>query len=362
MSVRAYLLVSLTACSPNVDVVDGGGNPGGSGAGAWTSDGAGGAGASDGTGGASPTTGCTPGMEPETLATGLWCYFAQGLEASDGYVYFDPGDSNLARVPRDGGAVEMLVEGVLRFVDAGPELLLVRRDADCDDACNRVVLFDKATQTESVVASGLGYVSALGRADAGIYVFHATDFVDGLSVYALDLFHFGMPAERLLEGEREVESMTVSSGAVHFIAFDDGGDWRMRRLDLSTLEVEALESGEAWIDSFAHGNHVVWATVNDGIWRAPVDGGPSEPFDPGFAFAFAAQSPDSDDLYYVDGVTMPDMRVARISSGGGRAATVVTGVELASALAVDDSCIYYIEQGDDCVDGGSLASLKRAPK
>jgi hypothetical protein len=67
-------------------------------------------------------------------------------------------------------------------------------------------------------------------------------------------------------------------------------------------------------------------------------------------------SPDDEDVHFIDYTDGTKGRVVQLVVSDGAVTPLVTAPSLGSAVAVDDTCVYYIEE---ICTGGQLAELRR---
>ncbi|NUP04958.1 MAG: hypothetical protein HOW73_02740 [Polyangiaceae bacterium] len=303
--------------------------------------------------------GCVPGSPPETLLTGLNCsYGMSGLAVKDGYVYFNL-DGVLSRIPRGGGAVQPVMPHVADHVDAAPYLLISRfnQDPACE-LCSDIVLYDAVSDDEQVIATGLRNVAHLARTDAAIYVGHGVEQPDGSWLRVLDRFADGSTV-RLPVDAANLHGIAASNEALFFVSWDPMSQWRLRRLDLASMQVGDV--AESWKSSavLVHDELVYWTAPDRTLARVSVTGGQPESMGDAAARGFA--SSEEGLVYLVDTNDFFEGRIASSEANGSVATLVEAGPS--PSLAVDDSCVYYVEVGVDCEFAEiERASLMRAPR
>jgi len=253
--------------------------------------------------------------QPVALATALG---GLGLAVAGDWVYFgNPSSAGVSRVPKAGGPVEVPAAGDASLMLASSLPSRLALDAD-------YVYWPALSAGVARVA-----IAGFSQATPSVVLPTTTGHVDGdLRGLAVDATHAYLTTT----------ATTIYAGA-------KGG---------GSLTPFATTTGSAWVIA-ADPTGVYWADSSLGIYKAAADGGAPNLLQAGNTWGLAL---DDTSVY----ATSNDGRILKVSKSGTPSATLVTlGAERPFAIAVDDQSVYWSDttQSEGGLPVGTLRKVSK---
>lgn len=270
---------------------------------------------------------------PVVLATGQSGPHGIALDAT--HVYWTNLGS-VARVPKSGGAVEILASvGQNNEVIAVDDQFAYFADGD-GGAIRRVA---KTGGTPTTIAQNQSFPRGLGL-DA-THVYWASEGDDAIRRVAKS----GGSVETLATGQTMAFALAVDGGEVFWTLV--GGPVRKLQIDSCCNVTELSPSqGTAPLSLAADATHVYWASQSSGSLRkVPRGGGASQEL--GFVFAADGIALDATHVYVGEDSNPGSVR--RCAKDGSGCVPIATMQAAPRGVAVDATHVYWTNSADDTV-------------
>jgi hypothetical protein len=285
-----------------------------------------------------PPSNCSPAGQPTMLAANVdGTDYGIIVDATDVYFTESQGmTSSLARVSKHGGAIVTLAP-------SGGEYYADDLRSVYWGGASGIVSLAKATGIVTPLGPSEGFVSGIAVDSTTVY-WASNPVTDATALYSEPTT--GGTRVQVIPGE--ATTVQVDEGSVYWI---DGMShlYSMAKTGGAPLEL----SGASGALDFALGSDAVFYLdpAGNGLVRVAKGGGSLTTLVANAsAFSIAV---DASSVYWADPFKS---QIFKVSLAGGSPETVATGQGVVQALALDDSCVYWLNNGNE------IAQLMAAAK
>jgi hypothetical protein len=305
-----------------------------------------------GEGGAAPAP-CLPGAQPHRVVEDAACYASFSVdEASITYTRAAPSEG-IVRRSKSGGPPSLVVPEriAVRLIDAGARIYAAGSPIVCRDACFDVVVFDETSGAPAAMAAGLEEPTAFVLREGDLFVQHGSVvgrlFLDGGGFISVAARGTAAPAQIDVRGGRLFYFDVDAVGQRALVRADASGATLPVTLVANDVPNGSIATDEAWI---------YFGTTFGNLARVGFEGGGFGTLAEGFVYHLL----DDGDVLYAS--TLGLGQVVRIDKANGERTPIYAGTDLVSHIAVDDTCVYWMEIEGDPGSPSCRAAIVRAPK